>query len=219
VDEEDWGLGVWNPGCVRFIGGFAGKPGEGGPKDGPTGYIAPIRREIIDHNLVHEYGYALLLGDRREIREWVYAQPRRPAPPAWAFERDRQGWTYRNATDAGWPIRGELDVDLSGDNPQIISPPGTWHAADAPRLELEAAFTGGVDRVAIYWTTAAEPDFSANRVAVFPVTGDGQMRAYRADLAGSDTYRGLVTQLRIDPQPAGHAGDRVRVKAVRLGKP
>jgi hypothetical protein len=56
-------------------------------------------------------------------------------------------------------------------------------------------------------------------VATFPVTGDGQMRAYSVDLAGSERYRGLVTQLRIDPQPAGRAGDRVRLKTVRLHKP
>jgi hypothetical protein len=160
----------------------------------------------------------VVLGKLTEIREWVYAQPHRPAPPAWAFERDRQGWTYRNATDTGWPIRGELDVDLSGDNPQILSPPATWHAADAPRLVLEAAFAGGVDRVEIRWTTAAEPDFSRKRGVTIPVTGDGQMRANAADLAGSEMYRGLVTQLRIEPQPAGRAGDRVRVKAVRLGE-
>jgi hypothetical protein len=87
--------------------------------------------------------------------------------------KDRQGWTYRNATDAGWPIRGELDVDLSGrtpdgvSNPQLVSPADTWHAADAPRLTLEAAFAGGVTRAAVYWATSAEPEFSPRRVVTF----------------------------------------------------
>ena len=217
VDEDDWGLGVWNPRCARFIGGFAGRPGRGGPKDSPTGYISPIRREILDHNLVHEYGYALVLGKLQDIREWVYAQPHRPGAPVWAFERDRQGWTYRNATDAGWPILGELDVDLSGHGPQLLSPPATWQAADAPRVVMEAAFTGGVKRVEIRWATAAEPDFSRDREVTVPVTGDGQMRAYGADLGG-EMYHGLITQLRIDPQPAGLPGGRVRLKAVLLRK-
>src|SRR5687768_17670242 len=48
------------------------------------------RPEILDHNLVHEYGYALVLGDLQGIRKWVYAQPHRPGPPSWTFERDRQ---------------------------------------------------------------------------------------------------------------------------------
>lgn len=222
--DDDRGLGVWNPACVRWAGGFAGKPGSGGPKDKSTGYISPTRPEILDPNLVHEYAYALVPGTLTEIRDWAYRQGQRPTPAAWAFERDRQGWTYRNATDAGWPIRGGLDVDLSGDNPQggglpqLVSPADTWHAADAPRLTLEAAFAGDVARAAVYWATSAEPEFSAERVVTFPVTADGQARAYAVDLAESAAYRGLITQVRIDPLGAGRPGDRVRVKAVRLGK-
>ena len=79
VDDADWGLGVWNPDCVRLSGGFVGKGGRGGPKDGETGYLAPNRDEVLDHDLVHEYEYALVLGDLKAIRAWVYAQPDRPA--------------------------------------------------------------------------------------------------------------------------------------------
>jgi hypothetical protein len=218
VDDRDWGLGVWNPSCVGFGGGFCGTPGrsKGGPKDGPTGYIAPHRNEILDHNVVHEYSYALVLGELKAIRQWVYAQPRQIQPPAWSFERDRLGWYYRNATDAGWPIRGQLDVDLSGNNPQIIGPVSTWQAADAPKLTIEAAFTGNVNRAAVYWATQAEPGFSAKRVMSFDVKADGQMRPHEVDLQKADSYRGLITQLRIDPQPAGQKGDCAVIKSVRL---
>jgi len=51
VDDNDFGLGVWNPGASEIGGGFAGKPGKGGPHDGPTGYIAPDPPEIIDWNI------------------------------------------------------------------------------------------------------------------------------------------------------------------------
>ncbi|HEX8912027.1 MAG TPA: hypothetical protein VF796_06675 [Humisphaera sp.] len=218
VDDADWGLGVWNPGCVAFSGGFSGKPGAGGPKDSPTGYIAPNRNEVLDHDCVHEYAYALVLGDLRSIRTWVYAQPRTPTPPAWVFEKDRNGWTYTNATDGGWPVKGELDVDLSGRNPQLVSPVVAWTAADAPKLTIDAAVTGSVSRVAVYWATAADGGFSPKRVAILPVKPDGQGRPYEVDLSKLEGYRGLITQLRIDPQPSGTAGDRVRVKAVRLGR-
>lgn len=224
VDDNDRGLGVWNPGCVRWSGGFAGVPGKGGPKDAPTGYLAPNRDEVLDHDLVHEYAYALVLGTVTEIRQWVYAQPRPPAVPAWTFEKDRQGWHYRNATDAGWPIKGELDVDLSGRdakgiaNPQLVGPADAWAAADGPVLTVEAAYAGNVDRVAVYWATAADAGFSPERVVVAPVVGDGVMRAYRVEIGKSPAYRGLITQVRIDPQPCGRAGDRVRLRAVRLGK-
>ncbi|MGO9112103.1 MAG: hypothetical protein ACLP9L_22995, partial [Thermoguttaceae bacterium] len=41
VNDESFGLGIWIPDCCGFTGGFAGKPGKGGPFDAPTGYIAP----------------------------------------------------------------------------------------------------------------------------------------------------------------------------------
>jgi hypothetical protein len=217
VDDADWGVGVWNPGSVAATGGFAGKPGKGGPKDSPTGYIAPTRIEILDHNLVHEYAYALVLGSLKDIRQWVYRQPRNP-PPKWVFADSRLGWYYHRAKDAGWPIRGELAIDLSQRHPNLMSPVSAWPAADASMLSVEAAFTGNVRQLAVYWATAAEPSFSPKRLATLPVQGDGQMRTYELDLSKSETYRGLITQIRIDPQPAGGAGDAVRVKAVRIGE-
>ena len=78
VDEDDWGLGVWHPGVFRFSGGFAGKPGQAGPQDSPTGYLAPHRQEILDHNLRHEYEYILILGKLDAIRR---ASTRRPSAP------------------------------------------------------------------------------------------------------------------------------------------
>jgi hypothetical protein len=221
VDDKDWGLGVWNPGCVSFSGGFAGKPGAGGPKDSPTSYIAPNRQEILDHDIVHKYAYALVLGDLKSIRQWVYDKRHvlgSQVRPAWTFEDNRHGWHYRNATDAGWPIKGSLDVDLSGKNPQIVSPGDTWQAADAPRLVVEAAFTGPMKQAAVYWATAADAGFSPKRVALMDVLGDGEMRAYAADLSKSESYRGLITQVRIDPLSCGHAGDKVVIKRVVLEK-
>ncbi|MEK7707129.1 MAG: hypothetical protein AAB380_03950, partial [Verrucomicrobiota bacterium] len=61
VDVTDWGLGVYHPGAVRFIGGFAGTPGSGGPNDNPTGYISPLHVEILDSNIEYTYSYHLIL--------------------------------------------------------------------------------------------------------------------------------------------------------------
>jgi hypothetical protein len=72
--------------------------------------------------------------------------------------------------------------------------------------------------VPLLGATSADPAFSADRVATVPVTRDGQVRAYAADQAASPAYRGLVTQVRIDPLGAGRPGDRVQVESVWLGK-
>jgi hypothetical protein len=84
--DDDFGLGVWNEGAYRTIGGFAGKPGRGGPGDGPTGYISPLHVDILDWNIVYEYNYVLILGDIQQIRQYVYQHAKRPEPPNYVFE-------------------------------------------------------------------------------------------------------------------------------------
>src|SRR5207247_9092503 len=130
---------VCQPGIHRFSGGFAGKPGRGGPSDESTGYISPHRQEILDHNIRHEYECVLILGKLEEIRATALKCAKRPAPPAYHFRADRQGWYYVNASDTGWPITNELKVLLDKDDPQMIGPATFFAAEDAPRCRLEAA--------------------------------------------------------------------------------
>ncbi len=68
VNDQNWGLGVFHAGAYQFVGGCSGKRNTGGPNDPPTGYIAPLHTEIIDHNIVYEYEYALILGWLKDIR-------------------------------------------------------------------------------------------------------------------------------------------------------
>src|SRR5262245_1510034 len=71
VNDAGWGLAVWNPDCVRFGGGFNGTPGKGDSDDQPCGYISPTRFEVLDHHIVHDYHYELILGTLDEIRERI----------------------------------------------------------------------------------------------------------------------------------------------------
>lgn len=214
VNDDGWGVGVWNPGCYRFSGGFAGKPGKGGAKDGPTGYIAPNRQEILDHNIVHAYGYTLVLGTLDDIRRYVYAHADRPHPPRYRFETDRQGWSYVNAADTGWPIQGMLNVEVDGSDPQMIGPAGFWRAEDAPVLQIEAAFHTARSEAQIYWKTFDDTAFSGEKCVTFHARPDGAFHTYDVRLADAPAYRGAITQLRFDPVPAGEKGERVEVRSI-----
>src|SRR5262249_158708 len=75
-DGPGWRLGVVNCDVSRFVGGFAGIANTGGPKDDATGYIAPVRQEIIDHNIAYDHDAALILGTVDETR--AYAVAHRP---------------------------------------------------------------------------------------------------------------------------------------------
>ncbi|MFO1021809.1 MAG: hypothetical protein U0903_14105 [Planctomycetales bacterium] len=79
LDEKDWGLGVIHPGVVRFLGGFYGKTTGGGPEQDQTGYLSPVRKEVLDHNIVYEFEYTLVLDSLANIRaEAARVRPKSP---------------------------------------------------------------------------------------------------------------------------------------------
>ncbi|MDB5291378.1 MAG: hypothetical protein JWL69_2619 [Phycisphaerales bacterium] len=219
VNDDGWGLGVWNPGTYAFIGGFAGKPGAGGPKDNPTGYIAPTNTDIIDHNIDYGFQYTLILGRLEEIRQYVYAHAQKPAPPTYRFEKDRQHWCYADATDAGWPIAGELNIALDGKHPELRGPSGFWSAKEAPILYIEAACHAAQPHGRVYWRRHDSPNFSADKSIPLELIADEKYRVYEVPLESSPEYRGSITGLRLDPVAAGGAGDFIHIKSISLRKP
>ncbi len=71
VDDNKWGIGVYNPICTNFLAGMAGQPG-GEATSGSTSYIAPVKKEILNKNSVYEYEYYLIVGTLDEIRSKIY---------------------------------------------------------------------------------------------------------------------------------------------------
>lgn len=218
VNDNDWGLGVFKPDTYSFIGGFFGTPGKGGSKDGPTGYISPIRNEILDHNIGYEYEYVLIVGTLEKIRSYVYEHSKRKSPPDYHFEKDRQHWVYRNATDAGWPIRGELNISLDKDDPQLIGPVGFWLARDVPKIYINAACRTQDTRARLFWGTHSESAFTEQRSVSFETRPDGQYHTYEIDLSSSPHYKGAITGLRLDPVSTGHEGDYIKIEYISWRK-
>jgi hypothetical protein len=217
VDDRGRGVGVIHPGVYSWIGGFHDRPGRGGPKDNPTGYIAPTRREILDHNIRYEFTYRLMLGTLEEIR--ATAKALRPADtrPDHHFKADRQHWTYHNAKDAGFPPTDGLRVRPTGDDPQMLGPESWYDAATAPALNLRAAFRTKPGRIALYWRGPGE-GFAADRVVTVPVEADGALRTVTIDLAAHPKYRGTIAALRLDPFPADDPDGEVRIESLSWKK-
>ena len=71
LDDSSWGMGVVNANVGRFLGGFAGPPGKGGPTDGPTGYIAPVDLVDLPAKGNFSFTFHLVLGDLGTIRSYA----------------------------------------------------------------------------------------------------------------------------------------------------
>jgi hypothetical protein len=214
VNDNDWGLGVFKPDTYSFTGGFFGKPGKGGSKDAPTGYISPVQSEILDHNIVYEYEYVLIVGKLDEIRSYVYEHSKEKSLPDYHFEQDRQHWIYRNATDDGWLIRGKLNISLDKKDPQLIGPVGFWQARDVPRIYIHAACLTHDTHARLFWIIHSEHGFSEQRSAPFEIRPDEQYHTYEIDLSSSPHYKGAITGLRLDPVSTGQKGDYIKIKYI-----
>jgi hypothetical protein len=226
VNDEGWGLGIYKPDNYLFIGGFAGKEGKGGTHDSPTGYVAPLHTEILDHNITYEYRYALVLGSLTDIREYAVEQREGMGLPDWKFENDRQHWSYqapqRKGTDAGWPIKGFVQLDLGTPGLVAISPPRLWMADEAPVLHINAAFKTRQKKSLIGWTRYRpdrhQPSFGAEDRIDFDIEGDGKFRTYTIDLTTADNYTGALSYLMLKPALEPENGGWVKIKRIWFGK-
>lgn len=81
VDDNQWGMGVYNPQCDRFLAGMAGQPGKEA-SDGSTAYIAPVKKTTLYKKCVYEYEYWIIIGKLDEIREAVYKLQKSNKPTA-----------------------------------------------------------------------------------------------------------------------------------------
>jgi len=219
VDDRNRGLGVFKPDTYSFMGGFFGKPGKGGAKDAPTGYISPIQGEILDHNISYEYRYILIIGTLDEIRKFVYENHPRQSLPDYRFEKDRQHWVYRNAVDTGWPIEGYLHIKLEKDDPQLIGPQAFWNASDVPTIYIRAACVTHRTDAQIFWKTYTRPNFSNQRSIAFTLIPDGLHHIYQIDLGNCPDYSGNITGIRLDPVSSGVKDDHIRIESISWKKP
>lgn len=208
VQDNDWGLGVFSPGVQFTVGGFHEAPGGN-----PTGYVSPLHKEIIDYNITYVYEYHLILGYLNDIRQYVYRhQP--PNMPNYRFEEDRQHFTYENAIDSGWPVRGRLRIYLNQADPFLLAPVGLWKAADVPLLCIRAAYHTENTEAKIYWKNFGDTNFIETKSVPFGVVSDGQYHNYIVNLAMSPNYTGVVTQIRFDPVETISMCDYVDIEAI-----
>ncbi len=214
VNTDDFGVGVWSPGTYSFTGGFAGKPGAGEPKDGPTGYIAPVRREILDHNIEYAYDYVLIVGTLDAIRKHVYDHADKERLPNYAFAADRQSWTLRDAHDTGWPVQGGWTILLDSEDAVIEGPDAFWDAAAMPKIAVRAAFDTGQASTTLRWHRFNADGSSASSELAFDVIPDGVMRTYLIDLAASPEYRGPIQRISLFPKAAPSSSRRVTIESI-----
>ena len=215
VNDEGIGMGVYSPVTQRFLGGFTGNEGEGSTFDIPCGYICPIGFEVLDHNIEYEYSYVLVAGELEEIRKDVYelAMEDRSEQPCFDFDITRQGWYYRNAHDAGWPVREILDIFPDEASFSLIAPDISFEARKFKQLEITAAFEADARSFSFLWTRIKGYGKLPPDSVVIDVVQGTEYHTYQVELDGLEGFEGLITGIKLNFYDM-EANDRVRVDRI-----
>ncbi len=186
TNNQGFGVGLYAPNNYQWTKAFFGDDLRGGEFASSAAYVANTRFEVLDHNIVHEWDYELVVGNINDIRNYVYSQPRLSPTIGYRFDNSRKGWYYTKATDTGWPIQNQLQVMVDNTREASIhSPAGFWRGRDNKTLYVRAAFQGQSDRYRLHWRQLNDKEFygQADRYLDFPIINDGQYRTYAIDLS------------------------------------
>ena len=125
--------------------------------------LVPFRQEVLDHNIVYEYRYTLVLDSLTNIRKEAHKQRRKSAVPDYRFTKDRQHWWLANAQDTGFPLKDCWRLKVEQDDPQMFGPEGCWQAKDALTIFVRAAYRTTNKTAELFWETAEKPGFGQSR--------------------------------------------------------
>lgn len=195
VNDEDYGLGIYNPHTCAAVGGFAGgieRMGIGGAKDGQTGTVSPTTSVILDHNIVYTFHFSLIVGDLDSIRETALALDDKVDHRRFEFSHDRQNFYYHNTTDKGFGNQDCLDFDFDNDvwlrSSFIYIPRG-----ECKKILIDAELDGGEIEGAAGFRLYAEtttPDRKGSPCTwgevPFKLCGDGIRRVHEIDISAID---------------------------------
>lgn len=244
LDENGKGIGVFQPEVMAFNAGFHPndtKKGVGGEKDVETGHIAPVGKQIIDHNIKWTYTTSFILGDLNDIRSYAQKNWQVVANPEWKFDQDRNNWFFEGGMkDTGFPIEGELNLTFE-ESGTLAGPTTFWKAEDAPFLEIEGEFPGtGILPMRVEVQPVGKSDFTdylnwtegefdvekenKEKSISFPkakklslkdeLKSSGKFEKYRVNLAYLPEYKGAMKSMKIVFETAGTG----KIKHIKLAK-
>jgi hypothetical protein len=219
VGDDDWGIGVVRDEGCAFNGGLYGAAGSRDVHGVPTGYLAPVEVETLDHDIVYDHGCTLVVGQLAAIRarcsELAVALKQLPS---WRFAgATRQHWHVEGARDGGLPQTGGWRILLDQGTPRLVGPSRCWAATAAPQLTITLTWSGAPSQGRLFWRRSDADALAAGRSVALALVADSQPHTYRIDLAGAAEYHGLIAGLAIDPIGEAHPGAELVVHDITLG--
>jgi hypothetical protein len=136
---------------------------------------------------------------------------------AWEFEIDGdvEGWLPWHQIDPFQASQGILEARATGNDPYMGSPGISLEAEKHTLLTVRMAVSAGRS-AQLFFITATDPNFDEAKSTAFTVDGDGEFHTYTLDLSTVPGWKGIITQIRLDPADARSS---IQVDFVRIQEP
>lgn len=190
----------------------------------------------IDSDGVWLKEYTYVVGSEEQIRDYAYAQARSVRPDFvfnkergrndWViidgghdqkepFQRDNWTVTYDGKADPGQPV--------SARGTKLVSPMGSWRAADAKTIYIKMRYKGQEDHLNVAWLLNGQapdgvdsnyPNQNSTRfprgvrdmgaqLMSFKLINDGQMHTYKLDMGWHAEYKDVIQQFEVSHDAHG----------------
>jgi len=140
-----------------------------------------------------------------DVGRGPYDLPDQPLQSHWTFNQagDFEGWTPNGPLKAH--VQNGLLIGQSTGEDPVLSGPAVELEADLYTQLVLRVRVDHDERAQLFWATSVSPASETQSLSV-ALRGDGAFHEYRLDLAAESRWRGLVTQIRLDPvaQPGRH---------------
>ena len=211
VNQNKWGVGIFNQNCSDFSAGISGTVG-GSDTSNSTVYMAPNDTSSLTTGSVYQYSYDLVVGTLDQIRRFVYKVGHADSintTTKWDFNKGLNGWNLINGLSdtlsdssvtfpiVGWPY------------PVVVSPTNLNVNANEYKYLSFTMKNNTIGNVAaFYWSTNTDAVFRGSRsLTSIPVTPmDSMYTTYVVDLSKDSLWTGVIYQIRLDPVRQGSSG-------------
>ena len=138
-------------------------------------------------------------------------------PITWDFDTDGDAGGWRPDFDIGdfGVGNGSLSMASTGDDPYMVNTTVRIPSGFDTVTVTMAVDAGGPTSGEFFFLTEEDEVYDEDKLVVFDVIGDGEMRTYEFDMSGIDTWDGFISAVRLDP--AGTGDTSITIDSITVG--
>lgn len=135
---------------------------------------------------------------------------------AWEFDKDgdTEGWSTQNQLSPLQVSKGHLDTQSLGNDPYMVSSKFAVDAQSSYTVTINMKVSASVEGIGqLFFITDSDGNYDEAKSLRFPIKADGEFHTYVLDMSQVPGWKGIITQIRLDPTDTQAA---VEIDYIRL---